>query len=196
MPESAEDRIARLLNEGLEHYGVGEVAEAILAWEEVLLLDPANSDARDYLKTADRRKHPREPAQGEASPAVKALVGEARGLIQQGELEAALDLLRSAADAHAAPTPLEIHASIELVRARLLVCYRERIGDLAAVPVLKANGEALTKFNLPADAGFVLSMVDGATALSDLISLSGMDSFEVLRVFQGLQQAGLMEIEG
>ncbi len=57
MSESKEQRIARLLNQGLEHYGTGEVAEAILTWEEVLVLDPQNPDARDYLHTADRKYH-------------------------------------------------------------------------------------------------------------------------------------------
>ena len=52
MGESREQRIEALLSEGLNHYGAGEVAEAVVCWEEVLRLDPEHADALDYLQTA------------------------------------------------------------------------------------------------------------------------------------------------
>jgi tetratricopeptide (TPR) repeat protein len=194
MSESKEQRIARLLNEGLEHYGTGEVAEAILAWEEVLVLDPQNPDARDYVQTADRRKYPRPAKQGSVSSAVKALSEEARQLTAGSRFEDALELLRSAAEAD--PSSLELQAALELVRSRLLREYRERVGDLDALPVLKASADAITKFNLPSDAGFLLSLVDGSTSVAELVSLSGMDAFEALRTFWGLLETGIVGLDG
>jgi tetratricopeptide (TPR) repeat protein len=187
-----DERVAGLLEKGLEHYGLGEVGKAILAWEEVLVLDPGNSDALDYIKTADRRRLPRGEKQEEAPSAVRSLAAEAGGLVAAARFEEALELLRSAAEAD--PMSLEVQAHLDLVRARLLRGYRERVGDLAAVPVLKAGADAITKFNLPKDAGFLLSMIDGATCAEDLISLSGMDSFEALRVLHGLLESGIVEL--
>ena len=39
----------------------------------------------------------------------------------------------------------------------------------------------------------MLSMVDGITPLSDLISVSGMDRFEALRSVCRMQEAGILE---
>ena len=51
------------------------------------------------------------------------------------------------------------------------------------------------KFNLPTTAGFVLSLVDGSTSVNDLMSLSGLDAFDTLRILTGLIDAGIVEIE-
>ncbi|MCZ6785444.1 MAG: hypothetical protein O7G30_19280 [Proteobacteria bacterium] len=195
MSESKEERVSRLLNEGLEHYGMGEVAKAILVWEEVLVLEPKSADAVDYIRTADRRKHPRPPknAAGSGDAAIRSIAEEAQTLIQAEGFEEALDLLRSAAEAQ--PTSLEIQANLELVRSRLYRRYRERVGDLEQVAVLNADPNAITKFNLPSDAGFMLSMIDGATSVEDLISLSGVDAFEALRLLQGLLDTGIVVLK-
>jgi len=44
--------VQELLNRGLDHYGFNETQDAIRCWREVLLMDPGNSDAEDYLKAA------------------------------------------------------------------------------------------------------------------------------------------------
>ena len=44
------DDIRRLLDEGLSYYGLGRVEEALEVWRRVLLLDPANQRAREYIR--------------------------------------------------------------------------------------------------------------------------------------------------
>ena len=61
---------------------------------------------------------------------------------------------------------------------------------------VKASTDAITKFNLPSDAGFLLSLVDGSTSVADLVSLSGMDAFEALRTFRGLLETGIVGMDG
>jgi hypothetical protein len=184
MAESRPDQIARLLQEGLNHYGEDRVGEAILAWRGVLTLAPENPEALDYIKSSDRRTSPR-PEDGVRSvSALQAVVAEAREMGARKEYESALELLLGAADSNL--INLELDASIELVRSRLLKQYRESVGDLESVPVLGKDPMELTEFNLPPDVGFILSMVDGATSVTDLISLSGMDVFDVLRTVKGL----------
>lgn len=193
MSETKQARIARLLAEGLDHYGVGDVANAILSWEEVLVLDPGNGDAQDYIRTADRRRHPRPSGEKGMPPVVRSLLDESRRQIREERFEEALDLLRSAAEAE--PEALEIQARLDLVRARLLRRYRERVGDLSSAPVVRGEAGSITRYNLPSDAGFLLSMVDGSTSAADLVSLSGMDAFEALRILQGLLDAGIVGME-
>ncbi len=192
MGESKEQRVSRLLEKGLELYGDGDVAKAILTWEEVLVLDPKNQDAVDYIKTADRRTKPRPPKPASSSPALRSIAGEARELLSAGQMDASLELLESAAEGQ--PGGIELQALLDLVRARLLDQYRADFGDQSGVPTLAHAGADLTKFNLPSDAGFLLSMVDGSTSIADLISLSGMDDFEALRLLSGLREAGIVEL--
>lgn len=44
------DDIRRLLDEGLTYYGLGRVDDALEVWRRVLLLDPANQRAREYIR--------------------------------------------------------------------------------------------------------------------------------------------------
>ncbi len=198
MSESIQERVARLLSEGLDYYGMYETTKAIIAWQEALELDPSNEDARDYLSAADRRNVPRDrDSKGsvgdrKAESTLESMTKAARDLIRQGSYDEALDVLRasSAADLF----NIDIESTIELVRSRLIKQYREKVGDTTAIPMLRADAAAIRTFNLPSDAGFMLSLVDGATSVADVISLSGMDDFESMRILQGLLEAGIVEI--
>ena len=193
MDDSKLEEIDRLLREGLDYYGYDSVTDAIIVWKAVLALDPDNVEAADYIKTADRRKHPRPENSDKTEAAQESATLAARKLIASGELDEALDLLRSAAEA--SQLSLELEATVELVRAILLRNYRQLVGDGAAVPEVSADPEQITKFNLPPDAGFLLSLVDGQTSLESLITVSGMDSFEALRTTKSLIDAGIVRMQ-
>ena len=53
----------------------------------------------------------------------------------------------------------------------------------------------ITKFNLPKDAGFLLSLMDGVTSLDNLMTVSGMDSFEALRTTKNLIDIGIVRMQ-
>lgn len=183
-PAKAE-QVSQLLQKGLESYGAGDVARAFLTWSEALELDPGNAEALDYMRDADRRTRPR----SNEGPA-RSLLDDARRLLHSENAEAALELLSSAPGNRS----LEVEAMVELLRAHLFGRYRAELGDLSQVPRLKAGSAAdLQSRNLPPTAGFMLSMVDGITPLSDLISVSGMDRFEALRSVCRMQEAGILE---
>lgn len=186
MEESREQRIARLLQEGLDHYGEGRVGEAERCWGEVLFLDPENAEARDYLGTLE------EDGESGASPPAGPgdLVDDALELMRQGHLEAALELFETAGRREGGR--LEVQGYVDMVRSKLLSRYRERVGGMEAVPRCQLNDAELLKFNLPATAGFLLSLVDGHTSVNDLVSLSGLDPFDTLRTLSGLLEAGIL----
>ena len=184
--------VRQLLAQGLDHYGQDEIGPAIKAWREVLKLHPGNEEAIDYLETADRRDQRSLPLSEQLTDTARNIVHEVRGMIAADDYEGAFDLLRSLPESE--PTALEYEATVEIVRSRLLRVYSERVGNLDVVPmIVEASGD-LTRFNLPPDAGFMLSLIDGGTRLADLISLCGMDAFEALRIVGSLLDAGIVEM--
>ena len=187
MTQNNEELVARLLQQGLESYGIGDVAQAFLLWNEALELDPGNEEALDYMRDADRRSKPR----GDASGGAVAIVEDARRLAHTESEEMALELLTSMSSGGA----LEAEAMVELLRARLFRRYGRELGDLSRIPRVSGEGGDLQGRNLPPSAGFLLSMVDGMTPLSDLLSVSGMDRFEALRSIHRMHEAGILEWE-
>ena len=125
-------------------------------------------------------------------PAVGALVRDAQQLLRGSDFEGALDLYQRAASLD--PARIELEGYVDLLRSRLVKSYRERIGDPARVPKLLVPPAQVTRFNLPADAGFVLSMIDGRTSFEELLSVTGMGPFEALRIFARLLDAGIVGV--
>lgn len=189
MSEASELKVSSLLQQGLELYGTGDVARAFLLWSEALELDPGNEEALDYMRDADRRAKPRGVSAEIGTPSI---VEDARRLLRSDDDEAALELLINAP----ATGSLECEAMIELLRARLFQRYRAELGDLSQVPhVVAGENNDLQSRNLPSNVGFLLSMIDGATPICDLVSVSGMDRFEALRSVYRMHQAGIVTWE-
>jgi tetratricopeptide (TPR) repeat protein len=205
-------RIDELLRLGLQYYGQGNTGDALRCWREVLAIDPAHPEARDYVATAEAATDPAPSVEAgrasaaSASPAahrfdvastqgapLDALVADAQRLLEDGDLDAALDLFEAVGRRD--PARLDVQSWIEHARSQLVKRYRERLGDLRAVPRQRIRARDVLQFNLPAHAGFLLSLVDGETSVGDLMSLSGMDPFEALRVLHGLLEAGIVSVE-
>jgi hypothetical protein len=132
-------------------------------------------------------------ATSEQGDGVDALLGEAQAAMRREDLEGALQLFQTAARLD--PDCFDIEGYVDLVRSRLLKRYRERLGDLQAVPRLIVERDRITRFQLPVDAGFMLSLVDGFTSFEQLVSLSGMAAFEAFRILSGLLDAGILGVE-
>ena len=183
MAESPDERTARLLAEGLELFGQDRIDQAVACWREVLALDPTHREARDYLERA-----------GAAAPPGEERAGTAKGLAlaEQGEHEQALALLERAT--RAAPRDLEAQAALDLVRAHLYARYRKSIGSGSGRPRLKVGPDQLLRFDLPPEAGFLLSMLDGRTRIEELMTVSALDALDVLHLLARLERAGIVEV--
>jgi tetratricopeptide (TPR) repeat protein len=183
MAESSAERAARLLMEGLELFGQDRVDQAIACWREVLAIHPQHREARDYLESAGASL---------AAPDERANVARALALAEQGDGDGALALLRAAIGR--APRDLEAQAGFDLVRAHLFAAYRARAGSGSARPRLKVGADQLMRFDLPPEAGFLISMLDGRTRIEELMTVAGLDPFEVLHLLARLEKAGIVEV--
>jgi tetratricopeptide (TPR) repeat protein len=183
MGESPAERVARLLAEGLEHFGQDRVDRAIACWQRVLELEPAQQEARDYLESA-----------GVSLAAVgdgRARLAAALARADAGATEEALALLVEATAG--APDDLEAQAALDLVRAELYLRQRRRLAA-AARPRLRVDPEQLMRLDLAPEAGFLLSLLDGRTRIEELVTVSGLDPFDVLQLLARLEADGIVEI--
>jgi hypothetical protein len=183
MAESPAERTARLLAEGLELFGQDRTLEAIACWREVLALDPQHREARDYLESAGAPL---------VAPDERAAVARALTLAEQGDGEGAVASLRGVLAR--SPRDLEAQAAFDLVRAHLFAAYRARVGSGSARPRLKVAADQLLRLDLPPQAGFLLSMLDGRTRIEELMTVGGLDAFEVLHLLARLEKAGIVEV--
>jgi hypothetical protein len=192
--ESNEQKIARLMAEGLDLYGQDQIERAVACWRAVLKLAPHHEVARDYLEVAGYGVDGPElkrPSAG-AAPLAPQLLGEALALVERGADGEALDLLESAV--RETPGHLESQATLELLRAHLHQRQRVRTKGGAGVLRVKLGPQEILRFNLPPNAGFVLSMIDGHTSADELVALTSMDPFEALHTIGKLMDAGIVEV--
>jgi tetratricopeptide (TPR) repeat protein len=191
MAESKEGQISHLMEEGLRHYGEGRMDRAAACWREVLRLAPDHPEARDYLGSAGfgsgEVELSRTRGEGDAS-----LLADALELFREGEVQECFELLETLVREN--PRRMEIQGYYELVRSHLFGYYRERVADASRVLKVKITPEEVMRFNLPANAGFVLSMIDGRTSVNEVLALSGMDPFDAIRLVSNLLEAGIVEV--
>jgi len=191
--DTKDQKIARLIAEGLDRYGQDDTAGAIARWRHVLELDPKHEAAREYLEVAGAGAEPATPRGGVVSRAADYL-REGLELIKQGHDAEALELVERAT--RESPALLEAQATLDLLRAHLHQRARVRTNGGAGVPRVKLGPQEVLRFNLPPNAGFILSMIDGRTSADEIVALSAMDPFEAHHTLAKLLDAGIVEVRG
>jgi hypothetical protein len=72
--------------------------------------------------------------------------------------------------------------------------YLTKLGPRAGVPVAVLSAARTTEVQLDHWAGFILSLVDGATTIDEIIAASPMPEHEALRLLAELQQRGVIDV--
>jgi hypothetical protein len=167
--------------------------EADLAWD--------HRGGEDFAQTAfdeRERARPRQaaPAVAAARPAAPAPPDPRRDLQDRfalGNFSGALVIAEAMlADA---PDDAEVRRIAEECRAKLQQRYLSRLGAVTQVPVMAVPRSELKWLSLDHRAGFVLSLVDGASNVEDLIDVSGMPPLEVLRTLFELLSQRVIELK-
>ena len=134
------------------------------------------------------------PEDTQCPPASECIDGESRviRLLQAGDAETAFSLLEVATQQD--PDRIELHGYIEMIRSQLVKQYRKQLATAESTVRTKLDWDQLMKFNLPPEAGFLLSLIEGTIPTAQLLSVSGFDEFRTLRVLSQLVEAGIVEV--
>lgn len=117
-------------------------------------------------------------------------------LLGEEDFAGAFDLLEHLRPQN--PDSKKIETLYNLCRKHIEKDYEEDYKELDSMfPILTCPPEELLSVQNQFDhrAGFLFSQMNGATSIEDLISISGMDDFDVVRTIEKLKDRGMVRIE-
>jgi len=103
-----------------------------------------------------------------------------------GALEAAEEMLLASSD------DIEAIKVRDECRSVLIGMYEARIGNFERIPEVIISPHELIWRNLDASTGFVVSRIDGASSIEDILDISGLPRFETCRILAQLLQDGII----
>lgn len=123
---------------------------------------------------------------------VEGVISIARQALQQGDTSAALDhaeiALRAAGDGALAAATLQRH------RELLSEIFEAFIGPTSQVPAICVPVHQLGAGDLDHRAAFLLSRIDGALTIEEILDIAGMPRFDALRLLAQLVRKGYLEV--
>jgi hypothetical protein len=93
------------------------------------------------------------------------------------------------------PHDEQVHRCAEECRAKLTEMYLGKLGDRSHVPRMMMRADELQSMALDHRAGFLISCIDGACSLDELLDLSGMPALDTVRLLYELVQEGAVIVE-
>ncbi len=95
----------------------------------------------------------------------------------------------------ALPNDEEVHRCAEECRAKLTEMYIGKLGERCHVPRVMMDPSELTHMALDHRAGFLISCIDGASSLDEVLDMSGMPALDTVRLLYELVQEGAIVVE-
>jgi hypothetical protein len=120
------------------------------------------------------------------------LMEQATLLYLDGEYEHALLLLEDAGEA--GDLDAEGARLADSCRAALECACLAAIGSESSVLAMAVTVGELTTFSLDSTAGFLLSLVDGASSVQDVLDMAGMPRLAALRYLRDLFERGIVQV--
>jgi hypothetical protein len=93
------------------------------------------------------------------------------------------------------PHDPEVHRCIDDCRAKLTDMYIGKLGERTHVPRVLMMADQLQHLALDHRAGFLISCIDGASSLDEVLDMSGMPALDTVRLLYELVQEGAVVIE-
>jgi tetratricopeptide (TPR) repeat protein len=203
-----EKQVQKLLEEGLYHYGHGEIGVAVELWKQVLELDSHNDIAREYLSIelgpawSEKLKSRPKPASAEKAQiyvqekppkAHRAEFNLGQQQLRAGKCEDAFTIFRALLDNE--PDNTSYKSYLELSKAALVREFLKKVGGFNKVPVLKVNLSKITEFKLSEEQGFILSLINGETSFEDIVYLSPVPPFVTFSSLKQFYQTGMIGLK-
>ncbi|GAB4214503.1 MAG: hypothetical protein OHK0013_39240 [Sandaracinaceae bacterium] len=142
----------------------------------------APGESAESLRLVSARARPSSEPDLAADMADRFALGDFTGALRAAELILGQD-----------PTDAEAALVADRARERLVHLHLARLGGLGAVLSPKVAGAEVRWLGLDHRAGFLLSLVDGATSVEEILDLSGMARHEALRLLAELLDGGAVE---
>jgi len=171
--------------------GRGALLDLADGAQDDLARAPEASEALDLVAAeVDRHDEPAHspPVVPSPSPSTRDVdpTREMRERFSLGDYSGALVVAESILEDD--PAHQEALRCVESCRMVLEQMYTARIGPLERVPFIAVPQEQLRWLNIDHRAGFVLSHIDGACSLEQILDVSGMPTLDALRILYELVQ--------
>jgi hypothetical protein len=72
--------------------------------------------------------------------------------------------------------------------------YAARLGSMSHVPIVVMTSAEIDRLEIDHRAGFLLSLIDGASSLEAILDVSGMPRLDALRILRELVQRGAIRL--
>lgn len=83
----------------------------------------------------------------------------------------------------------------ERCRETLTQMYAARLGSMEQIPKVSIPSDQITWLSLDHRAGFLLSLIDGASPLESILDISGMSRLDALRILATLLQQNVISLK-
>jgi len=202
------EKIQKLLEQGLYHYGLGELGLALEIWKQALELDSECEVCREYLsielgpdweeklnlKPKKEKPEVSVPGPEKSGKPLRDEFKLGQQHLRAGRPDLALSLFTSLVNSE--PREQVYYSYLEMSKAALFKQFLSRLGSLAKVPELNLGGEKITELNLNEEEGFILSLINGEMSLEDILSLAPFPPFESVFILEKFYRSGLIKIKG
>ncbi|MFW5876822.1 MAG: hypothetical protein ACOCXM_08795 [Myxococcota bacterium] len=145
---------------------------------------PAISEAEDALGLVDRSRSSSPPGDLASEMRERYALDDFTGALRAAELLLGRD-----------PDHTEARRYAESSQDKLAQHYTSRLGGAGGVPMVTVRSSDVRWLGLDHRAGFLLSRIDGAHTLEDILDMSGMPRLEALKMLTELVDAGAIRID-
>ncbi len=184
--------IEKLLEDGLELYGLGKTEEAIAVWRKVLEIEPNNQKAVDYIESAGFSRQSEIAVDMHPKDAEFININYIRDLLKARRFELAYEFLEHLAQ-KGTTFNKQLVAYLFMVKAQLIRGYYEELDGFKKVPKLNISSHDIVKYNLGKADGYIVSRVDGYSTAEEVIQMcSGIDRFDAMKRLSKLARLGVI----
>ncbi|HAA53520.1 MAG TPA: hypothetical protein DCE42_02120, partial [Myxococcales bacterium] len=132
------------------------------------------------------------PPADEPDDELELLLSGAEDLIDARDYSGAMELLELCLDS--SPHHGKAKSLVQKCEQQLASQYQEQFQDLDMIPKMDCHPDQLTQHRLDHQAGFVISQLDGHTSIQDLLLITGLEEFTLLRILSQLVDKNLVSL--